>query len=149
MSPTAAVITAVLVLLLGLGGYAAHQRAMNAQLQVSAQLLRDAAQTSAQTTRDRESDIAQRDAQLRDRDAQIDRIIESTRHHAAQLAELRSATHAALDRIAQEPDDGCLDRTIPERLRTTPRTVPAATAPADRGAAMQDAAHAGRAPAAR
>ena len=86
MSPTAAVITAVLVLLLGLGGYAAHQRAMNAQLQVSAQLLRDAAQTSAQTTRDRESDIAQRDAQLRDRDAQIDRIIESTRHHAAQLA---------------------------------------------------------------
>ena len=142
MTPTAAAITAVLVLLLGLGGYAAHQRAMNRQLESAALLLREAALASAQNTRDRETDIAERDAVIAARDTQIDRIIESTRRHAALLAELRSATHAALDRIAQEPDDGCLDRPLPERLRALPRTVPAGTAPADRGAALPAAVHA-------
>lgn len=127
-------LAVVVAIALVVGGYVLHLRVVNQHLQTSGSLLRDAAQASKGAA-DRSA------AELAEREALLNRLVDAQRQHAALLEELRSTTHAALERIKAEPDDGCLDRPIPNRLRTTPAAVSARRLAAAGGDALPGTAH--------
>lgn len=119
MNTLLTVLAALIAALIAMGGYALHLRGQVERAEI---LRAHAAARAAQA----EGAVADAGTQVQAIGDRLDQIVEAQRQHVAAVAHLRRHYAELLDLIRAQPDDGCLDRAIPDRLRP----VPNASAPA-------------------
>lgn len=131
-------LAALLAAAAGVWGYIQHVQSDTAEARL------ETAQEREARARDGEKQARQALAEATQATDQtlrrLDALAAAITAQRAYLARLQETTRHALDRIRSRPDDGCLDRLVPDGLRELPRTPAADRARASNVPRTADAA---------
>ncbi|MCK5770927.1 hypothetical protein [Algiphilus sp.] len=111
-------LAALLAAAAGVWGYIQHVQSDTAEARLETAREREArARDGEKQARQALAEATQATNETLQRLDALSAAITAQREH---LTQLREATRHVQDRIRRSPDDGCLDRPVPERLRQLP-----------------------------